>query len=119
TWGPGAFEPGGSAFWDAVAEVRPDLVRAFNPWDLVVTPDQLVDLYASAGIAGATAVAEHGERAMRGAEDWWAVMLGTGTRGSVDVLSPSDRAHVERSVRAAMAAGPSVRTPLVLGTARK
>ena len=38
TWGPEAFEPGATAFWDAVGQVRPDLVRSFNPWDKLTTP---------------------------------------------------------------------------------
>ena len=58
TWGPQAFDPGAAAFWDAVAEVRPELVRAFSPWDSLDTPDKLMELLARArgepagGVAG-------------------------------------------------------------------
>jgi SAM-dependent methyltransferase len=119
TWGPGAFEPGSSAFWDAVGEVQPDLVRTFNPWDEVVTPGQLLDVFERAGIGHATADAEAGEQPMRGAGDWWALVLGTGFRGTVDTLAPAERAHVEQRVRTRLADGPPANTPLVLGTAHK
>ena len=39
TWGSGVFEPANSEFWDAVDQVRPDLTRAYNPWDSLPDPD--------------------------------------------------------------------------------
>ena len=42
---------------------------------------------------------------MRGPDDWWTVILGTGYRGTLDVLAADERAQVERHVRTAMAAG--------------
>jgi SAM-dependent methyltransferase len=117
TWGPQAFDPGAAAFWDAVGELRPELVRAFSPWDSLDTPDKLLDLLTRAGIE-AEAKAEDGEQAMRGPDDWWAVILGTGYRGTLDALAPDERAHVERHVRAAMAEAPPMRAPVVFGTAR-
>ena len=33
TWGPRFFEPATTAFWEAVRTARPDLYKAFNPWD--------------------------------------------------------------------------------------
>jgi hypothetical protein len=119
TWGPRPFDPGATALWEAVAEVRPDLVRAFSPWDALVTPGALRDVLRRGGIERSEADAEDGEQAMRGADDWWTVVLGTGYRATIDALSPDHRARVERHVRAAMDGGPPVRTPLVLGTARK
>jgi SAM-dependent methyltransferase len=119
TWGPDTFEPGSSAFWDAVGEVRPDLVRGFNPWDVVVMPDQLVELLASAGIEHASAEAEDGFQPMRGPDDWWALILGTGFRGTLDALTPTERAQVQQQVRARLAGHSRLHTPLVFGTARK
>ena len=54
-----------------------------------------------------------------GADDWWASILGTGFRGTLDALAASERAQVEQRVRSRLAEGPPVHTPLVLGTARK
>ena len=119
TWGPAALEPGSSAFWEAVGEVRGDLVRAFNPWDVLVTPAALTNVLTSAGISRPSVEAEDGEQAMRGADDWWALILGTGFRGTLDALTASERAHVEQRLRSRLADGPPVHTPLVLGTARK
>ena len=31
TWGPRLFEPASSLFWRAVADMRPELHRAYNP----------------------------------------------------------------------------------------
>jgi hypothetical protein len=92
--------------------------RAFSPWDLLATPDKLLELLARAGI-DAEAEAEDGEQPMRGPDDWWAVILGTGYRGTLDALAADDRAHVERHVRTAMAEAPPMRAPVVFGTARK
>jgi ubiquinone/menaquinone biosynthesis C-methylase UbiE len=118
TWGLRAFDPGAAAFWEAVAEVRPELVRAFSPWDSLDTIDKLLELLDQAGIDG-EAEAEDGEQPMRGPDDWWAVILGTGYRGTLDALSSDHRAHVERHVRSAMADAPPMRAPVVFGTARK
>jgi SAM-dependent methyltransferase len=119
TWGPDTFEPGSSAFWDAVAEVRPELARGFNPWDVVVAPDQLAALFHQAGIEHATAEPEAAEQPMRGTDDWWALVLGTGFRGTLDALTPAERAHVEQRVRTTLAGVRMMNTPLLLGSARK
>jgi ubiquinone/menaquinone biosynthesis C-methylase UbiE len=118
TWGPRAFDPGAAAFWDAVGEVRPELVRAFSPWDSLDTTAKLLELLNRAGIDG-EAEAEDGEQPMRGPDDWWAVILGTGYRGTLDALAPEHRAHVERHVRSAMAEAPPMRAAVVFGTARR
>ena len=119
TWGPGAFDPGASAFWDAVGDVRPELVRGFNPWDRLVTPEAVLDLFAAAGIPGAEAVAEDHDHPVDGPDGWWTVLLGSGYRATIDALSPEERAHVERRVRDAMADGPPMRAPAVLAVARR
>ena len=50
TWGPHFFEPGNTAFWDAVRDVAPDLHKSFNPWDRICDPSSLRELFAQAGI---------------------------------------------------------------------
>src|SRR5215470_12679625 len=41
TWGPRFLEPGNTAFWNSVREVRPDLYKGFNPWDRICDPPSL------------------------------------------------------------------------------
>ena len=119
TWGPDSFEPGATAFWDAVGEVRPDLVHSFNPWDRLATPRELLALLSAAGIADATADAEASQQPLAGPGDWWAIMLGTGYRATVDALEPGERARVEEQVRAVMADAPPMNSPAVFASARK
>jgi hypothetical protein len=74
TWGPRPFEPGAAAFWEGVAAVRTDLVRAFSPWEELVTPDALAEVLARGGVEGIEAEAEDGaadadaDRARHGAQ---------------------------------------------------
>ena len=65
--------------------VRPDLYRGFNPWDRVCEPDSLRSLLPDAEI-----VAEFGTHPIDGPEGWWAVVMGSGYRGTVDQLSAED-----------------------------
>ncbi len=97
TWGPRMFEPGSSAWWAAVKQFRPDLLPAVNPWERITTPDAVERLLTASGIAGADIVAENGRQALRSPEDWWAVVLGSGYRWTVDQM---DEQTIER-VRAA------------------
>jgi ubiquinone/menaquinone biosynthesis C-methylase UbiE len=97
TWGPRFFEPGSSAFWNSVRQVRPDLYRGFNPWDRICDPQSLRSLLSEAGIADARIVAEAGRHPIASPEAWWLAVIGSGYRGTLEQL---DEADVER-VRAA------------------
>jgi ubiquinone/menaquinone biosynthesis C-methylase UbiE len=118
-WGPHVLEPGATAFWDAVAAVRPDLVRGFNPWDDLVSVDQLVELYASGGIEGARAELVEAAQALRSEDDWWDVVMGTGFRGTVEELDPAGAAEVRRLNVAALRGTPSIDVSAVYASARK
>ena len=118
-WGPHVLEPGATAFWDAVAAVRPDLVRGFNPWDDLVSVDQLVDRYASSGIEGAQAELVEAWQELRSEDDWWDVIMGTGFRGTVEELDPTGAAHVRRLNLAAMRDTRSIDVSAVYAAARK
>ena len=118
-WGPHVLEPGATAFWDAVAAVRPDLVRGFNPWDDLVSVDQLVELYASSGIEGAQAELVEAWQKLRSEDDWWDVIMGTGFRGTVEELDPTGAAHVRRLNLAAMRDTRSIDVSAVYAAARK
>jgi ubiquinone/menaquinone biosynthesis C-methylase UbiE len=118
-WGPHVLEPGATAFWDAVAAVRPDLVRGFNPWDDLVSVDQLVELYASSGIEGAQAELVEAWQELRSEDDWWDVIMGTGFRGTVEELDPTGAAEVRRLNLAAMRDTRSIDVSAVYAAARK
>jgi ubiquinone/menaquinone biosynthesis C-methylase UbiE len=97
TWGPRFLEPANSAFWDSIRSVRPDLYKGFNPWDRICDPRSLRELLRAGGIEQAEIVAESGEHAIDSPEAWWAAVLGTGYRGTVEQLTAQDL----QSVRAA------------------
>jgi ubiquinone/menaquinone biosynthesis C-methylase UbiE len=88
TWGPRVWEPGSTGWWLAVKELRPDLHASFNPWDRIADPASLRKLFTEAGIAEAEIVAEDGRQALRSAEDWWTMVLGSGYRWTVDQMEP-------------------------------
>jgi ubiquinone/menaquinone biosynthesis C-methylase UbiE len=118
TWGPELLEPGVSAFWDAVGAVRPDLERAYNPWEGLVTPGGLRGLYEEAGIDGAEAELVEDEQPLRTPDDFWAIVLGSGYRATTDALQPDERERVRRQTLDVLAGATAVRTPAVHGVAR-
>jgi hypothetical protein len=119
TWGTDPLEPLAGVFWEAVGDVRPDLVRGFSPWDSLVTTEALLDLLGAAGIGAARAEAEEAEQPVDGPDGWWSIVLGSGFRGTVDALDEAQRAHVERAVRARLAGTRAMRAPAVYATAVK
>lgn len=94
TWGPRFLEPGSTAFWDAIREVRPDLYKGFNPWDRISDPPALGALLAAAGIEDAEVVAQAGTHAIPTPESWWSAVLGTGYRGTLEQLDADARERV-------------------------
>lgn len=119
TWGPGPFEPGAGAFWDAVAVERPDLVRGFSPWEELVQPERVAALYESAGIGGARAELEEGEQPVATTEAWWQIILGTGYRATVEQLDDETRERVRTTTLEALRGAGSVQVPAVYGSAVK
>ena len=118
-WGPNALEPGATAFWDAIAGIRPALVRGFNPWDDLVSVDQLLQLYASSGIAGAQAELVEASQDLRSADEWWDVVTGSGFRGTVEELGPAEVAEVRRANLETMGETTSIDVSAVYARARK
>ena len=94
TWGPRLFEPANTEFWNSIRDVRPDLHKSFNPWDRISAPDDLRSLLIAAGLTQAEIVAETGSQPVNSPEDWWAMILGSGYRGTVEQLSVEDRERV-------------------------
>jgi ubiquinone/menaquinone biosynthesis C-methylase UbiE len=95
TWGPRFFEPGNTAFWNAVREVRPELYKGFNPWDRIVEPAAVLSLLREAGIETANAIPDAGEHPIASPEAWWAAVLGSGYRGTLEQLSAEHQEHVK------------------------
>ena len=94
TWGPRFFEPATSVFWNSVRSVRPDLYKNFNPWDRISEPAALRSLFLEAGFSDAEVTAESDSQPVNSPEDWWAGIMGSGYRGTVDQLSAGDRERV-------------------------
>jgi ubiquinone/menaquinone biosynthesis C-methylase UbiE len=94
TWGPRLFEPGSSAFWQAVNAVRPDLYRAYNPWDDLTDPEAVRALFVGAGAHDVNVTAVAGDHALRLVEDFWTIVKGSGYRATYDALSTRDRETV-------------------------
>jgi ubiquinone/menaquinone biosynthesis C-methylase UbiE len=103
TWGPGWLEPASGIFWECVRQVRPELHKAFNPWDEITAPDALTALLAEGGVTEAEAVPVAGRQRLDRPEDSWEMVLGSGLRATVDALGEAEgeavRAAVLKGVR--------------------
>ena len=121
TWGPRFFEPDSGEFWRSVREVRPDLYKGFNPWDLVVDPGALRSVLHAGGVEEVEVVAVPGEHRLETPECWWAAVMGSGYRGTVEQLSAADRERVRaENFRFIRERGPhAVEANVVYATARK
>ena len=97
TWGPRLFEPATTAFWAAVEAERPDLVEAYQPWNRVTDPDRLRDVLQEGGVPEPRVEAEAGWHPLERPDDWWAIVLGTGYRRTVDQLGAEAAARVKRA----------------------
>lgn len=94
TWGPRFFEPATSAFWSSIQKERPDLYKGFNPWDRICDPRSLGALFGEAGIPNPGVEAESSRHPVPSPEAWWAAVLGSGYRGTVDQLDAAARERV-------------------------
>ena len=94
TWGPRFFEPASTAFWNSVRKVRPDLYKGFNPWDRISDVNSVRSLLTSAGFDSIEVVPESGSQPLNSPEDWWAMIMGSGYRGTIAQLNASDQERV-------------------------
>jgi SAM-dependent methyltransferase len=90
-WGPGFLEPATGAFWAAVEREDPAAVRAFEPWTRVTTPIALARLLGP----GAAVEPEAGREPLPAPEAWWAMVLGTGFRATIERIGPAAAARVQ------------------------
>ncbi len=103
TWGPRLWEPASSAFWDAVKAVRPELNRAYNPWESLADPAALQQLLLRGGVPAVDVEVVDGFQTLRSPEDFWVIVLGSGYRATHDALTPDQRTLVQDRVMAALA----------------
>jgi ubiquinone/menaquinone biosynthesis C-methylase UbiE len=103
TWGPRLWEPANSEFWDAVDQVRPDLTRAYNPWEALTEPDAVRALLAGAGAEQIEVEAVAATHPLRSPEDFWTIVRGSGYRATHDALSVDERDAVRDRCLAAIA----------------
>lgn len=97
TWGPDLFAPLADAFSTAArAELPPGTLPAGpSAASRLETPDALRALFAAAGVDGeVTADAVPGSHPLRGADDWWTIVIGSGLRGTVEALGPEAAGRV-------------------------
>jgi ubiquinone/menaquinone biosynthesis C-methylase UbiE len=90
-WGPRLWEPGNSEFWDAVNQVRPDLTRAYHPWDALTDPGAVAALLAEAGAEQSRIEAVAASHPLRSPEDFWTIVQGSGYRATYDAMSVDER----------------------------
>jgi ubiquinone/menaquinone biosynthesis C-methylase UbiE len=121
TWGPGLFEPASSVFWDAVRAQRPELYKAYNPWDSVTTAAAVASLLAGADLAEVTVESAAGRQLLPRPEDFWDVVLGSGYRATIDALPPDGQDAVRALVVEALRAGSvdRIRTHVLFGAGRR
>lgn len=120
-WGPRLFEPAASEFWSAVQGERPDLVGGFHPWTRVTDPAVLVELFARAGAAAPSVVAEPGGQPLTSPGDWWTIVLGTGYRATLERLGAeaAERVRAVNLARIEARGIQEIETNVVYGVARK
>ena len=97
TWGPNFLEPGSTAFWNAVREVRPDLYKGFNPWDRISDPPSVRALLHAGGVDQVEAIAEAGTHPIQSPQAWWSAVLGSGYRGTLEQLDATARERVREA----------------------
>src|SRR5215468_9402235 len=95
TWGLRIFEPAYSRWLAAIKRERPDLYSAFNPWDRITDVESVRRLLRDGGVANADVVAEDGSQALRSAEDWWIIALGSGLRWVIEQVGPPAAARMK------------------------
>jgi ubiquinone/menaquinone biosynthesis C-methylase UbiE len=117
TWGPDAFEPGHTLFWDALRRERPDLDHAYSARKQLSAPGAVEQVFAAAGIASVEVEAEDHDHAIDSPADWWTIVMGSSYRGRVDQLTPEQRERVRAACLALECR--ALRLPVVYTVARR
>jgi len=97
TWGPNFCEPANDVFWCSIKNVRPDLYKGFNPWDRINDLVGLRKVLGEGGVASPNIIAENRLHPISSAEDWWAIVLGSGYRGTIEQLTQAEQDKVKEA----------------------
>jgi ubiquinone/menaquinone biosynthesis C-methylase UbiE len=97
TWGANFFEPANTAFWESVRSERPELFKAFHPWDRINESTLVERLLEEGGAKTMEVAAEFARLPLGSPEDWWSIVLGSGYRGTVEQMPPEVRERVRRA----------------------
>jgi ubiquinone/menaquinone biosynthesis C-methylase UbiE len=97
TWGPNFCEPANAAFWSSIKDIRPDLYKGFNPWDRINDPAGLRKILDEGGVASPNIIAENRLHPIKSPEDWWTIVLGSGYRGTIELLNLAERQKVKEA----------------------
>jgi hypothetical protein len=97
TWGPNFCEPANSIFWETIRSEQSSLYKGFNPWDRICDPPSVKAMLKEAGAHTADVVAERGRHPLNSPDDWWAIVLGSGYRGTIEQLDPEARERVRQA----------------------
>jgi ubiquinone/menaquinone biosynthesis C-methylase UbiE len=95
SWGTRVFEPANQTFWNTVKSERPDLYKQYTPWYRIGDPPSLKALLESGGATNVEVFAETDSHKLATPEDWWTMVMGGGTRGTIDRLDPVTQARVK------------------------
>jgi ubiquinone/menaquinone biosynthesis C-methylase UbiE len=97
SWGKQIFEPANQGFWRTIEIERPDLYKAFTPWDRISQPESLKALLESGGATQVEVFTEQATHPLASPEDWWTIVLGGGLRGLVDQLTPEEKVRIRQA----------------------
>ncbi len=90
-WGPDALAPAGAIFAEEVRRLRPDLPQPTPPWERLTDPEALGRLLRDSGATEPRVETLGDRQPLSQPEDWWTIALGSGLRGTVEQLTPSER----------------------------
>lgn len=97
TWGPNFCEPSNAVFWSSIKDVRPDLYKGFNPWDRINDPAALRKIFDEGAVASPNIIAENRLHPIKSPEDWWTIVLGSGYRGTIELLDLAEQQKVKEA----------------------
>jgi ubiquinone/menaquinone biosynthesis C-methylase UbiE len=90
SWGRNVLEPANSVFWRSVRELRSELYKASEPWDRIADPADLRQMLREGGVEADEVIVENRWHPIRSPEDWWTIVLGSGRRGAIEQLTPTE-----------------------------
>ena len=97
TWGHDLFEPVNSIFWEAIRRER-ESGEGFRPWDRISEPAEVKAMLHGGGVETEDIVYEAGMHPVASPDDWWAIVMGSGYRATIEELQPDARERVRKEI---------------------